>query len=179
MTKEKRAFLTDLFDTYYNELLRIAEREIRRKGYTDYLDQARTCVKSVFVAADKDYEQLKDRENIRGWMYKALNNRIKSSTRDRIQDIRRHLLMPMDEMDFADPQNQIDAWIEMDTNKMLLGQIFSQVSERDDRICRAFYEEDNTAKQIAKREGLPLSTVKGIVERFRNNAKKQQETFYG
>lgn len=171
MNVEKNGFIKSLFMEYYDSLILIARRKlsIGLMFPSDLDDQVHSCVNAVFEAAHNDLETLMIHKNQAGWVYKTLDYRIKHMIRQRTIHGRRHIAMPVDEMDIEDDHDAIERLLERDYIRKLV----ALKDEREVNVFRLYFVEGRTLKDTAEQTNLRESTVRGIVDRIRTRAKNQ------
>lgn len=71
---ERDKFLEQLYELYFDRLVRFCRWYLR--AYPDLYYMAEECVQDVFYRATKEYRNLLDHPDIKGWLFRCSKNRV-------------------------------------------------------------------------------------------------------
>lgn len=169
---EKDQFLSELYTMYKDDLVRYCRTYVEYNS--EYYDLILDVIQDTFLAANLEYDKLKDHPHIRGWLYKAchfrLNNAIKTYRRKKKQHA-----FSMDQIGMEMPDavcSVIDSWLSEETVKQCEKEIFTLLNDTEQQIYYDYFKKRKSIKQIAAETQKSESAVKSVISRIRAKLRK-------
>lgn len=131
-------------------------------------------IQDTFLAANTEYEKLKDHPHIEGWLYKACRFRLTNAIKTYRRKKKRHAFsMDQKGMELPDTAcSVIDSWLSEETVKQYEKQIFTLLNDTEQLIYYDYFKKRKSIKQISAETQKSESAVKSVISRIRAKLRK-------
>ncbi len=169
---ERDQFLSELYTKYMDDLIRYCRAYVEYN--TEYYDLILDVIQDTFLAANIEYEKLKDHPHIEGWLYKACRFRLTNAIKTYRRKKKRHAFsMDQKGMELPDTTcSVIDSWLSEETVKQYEKQIFTLLNDTEQLIYYDYFKKRKSIKQIAAETQKSESAVKSVISRIRAKLRK-------
>ena len=169
---QRNATIHQLYEDYYEYLVIRCRRHIGRKNQ-ELQTQVEDVVQEAFMKAIIEYEDFKSHRNQVGWLVKACYNLL--GNREHVQYTRAKFhafsLDAEKSPELRDEADEINRLLEKDANNRLIQRIHNALSEKEQAIFTAYFQEELSLQQTAKATNRTISSVKGLLHRIRIRAR--------
>lgn len=151
----------DLPASLYRRLRDFARRRVADPALADDLTQ--DALARVLAGTN----QLRDPERVEAWLFRALRNVIADHYRS-LRPVTSFAELGMDEADLAAPEDDD----ELAAAEICIGAMLDAMDGEDGGVLTAVYRNDETQHALARRLGIPASTVKSRIQRARRRLQR-------
>lgn len=171
---EREDFVTRLYIQYESALIKSCRRYVRYDSR--YLDLVEDCVQETFLLLFQRYNELQNHPYIGRWLYVTCINKLKNALyKCRVRENR--AAFSMDEhpnMPVCDAQTAVERWLEKDASVECISRILKTLTAKESEIFEDYFIEGLTAKEIAYRRGITLTSVKSILHKIRLKGRSEK-----
>ena len=164
LKKHHKPAFTDFYSAYYDKVVWYIQKKLN--NYQDAQDIAGDVFAYCYSHYD-DYDPAKSA--LSTWLYLIVNSRIKNHYRDTkvCEDLETVIGT------VSDDSVDLNAGIYLEQLRQRLATELSRLSERQQRIIRMFYFEEQSSKEIASALGMTPVNVRVTLSRALDSLKKQ------
>lgn len=164
---DKMTFISELFDRYYDPLVLYCKRKLRL--YPELYDLAEECVQDVFCIALEKYNELLTHPDVKGWLFRTCENKIRNICKKHIGRSRFHAFSTDNETspELYDPHDSFRLAEEQENYDRLVEKIYSVLLESEKDIFDDYFLRGYNTRKVAKRNNKSLNSVKSCLFRVR------------
>ena len=169
---ERDEFLEQLYELYFDRLVRFCRWYLR--AYPDLYYMAEECVQDVFCRATKEYRNLLDHPDIKGWLFRCSKNRVLNMLTTYFSHLKKtaYSIDERDAPELCDPNDSFRSFEENESYHHLIDRLYDVALSDEKAVIRDFMLHGYSMKEVAERTGKSESAVKSLLFRFRRRFKK-------
>ena len=176
--RQDHLFLEELYTAYAKDLERMCRRKV---GYDPtFYDLIDETIQEVFLLAYEHYSTLKNHPNIGGWLMQTCNHRLLPYVKQQRSRNKYHEFS-LDHPDaplIATKEDIAGTVVETIENRAMIDNLFALLTEKEQTTFQAFFLEKQSIAQIAAKEKTSENSIKALIYRIRQKAKKSRKTFF-
>jgi len=170
--EDRNAFLTRLYESYYDRLVLMCER---MAGFQpELMPLAEECVQDVFHTALKKYAELADHPDVEGWLFRCGINHMNNALKTYYGRQKRHACSADEEgaAELFDPYDSFRAFEEEADLAETLDRIYAVLIEGEKEIFDRYFLDGYDLKAVARQLGKSESAAKSVIYRLRRRLRK-------
>lgn len=169
---ERDEYIERLYHEHYRNLEKYC---IRKTGFNSlFYDLVDECIQDVFIQAYTDFELLKTHPNVGGWLKKACHNRL-IPYMILIKNQQRHFAFSLNDessMVIPDEKEEYRSLFSREEAQMKIDLIVKQLTPAERLVYEAYFINDLSEVEVAKRIKKSPSAIKSTIHRIREKVKK-------